>query len=1222
MDPAQGEAEFAEVRAFVEDDAVADALRGWADGQGGRVSLPSVRWEARGYSGSRLIAIWLILPTSGPDPGRRKLIAKVLPAGPYSGETARHRLAHTDPATRDFAQRRLVPQYGTRQPVGVEDSRHIMFQEPAGDLDNLRTLAKVSEDFRAAGCGHLARIVIDEWNVPLWSDVDEPAMRSSPADEYLRTELRDLLGEVRAAAARLWPDADPGAAPWPNPVRMAEPDSLLHTVTMEYLVGRAHGDLHLDNALVLVEPPEPPRFAAMKLIDLSAFSLAAPLTRDIATLTMSVAAKEIKRAPGDGATRESLGQFVLDPRADRPAALSIWAADALWEIHQGCQSISDGLRPEWRRQRLLSLAAAALAYLTYDTVDPADKRWFFQLAGDAVREFLRLRGVPGMPPGEREPPVKPPTVEPKGQPVVGAPDLPSRPATGGALRYVDEVPVVIATGFQDRDVELKRLQDAVADATKRLVVVVGGPGSGKTALIYRLRQQLARDRSPNAVDGFFYLSGAGYQEIGAGVLLDGLTALVEDPRARAELRLRLKDPVPWVDKVEDVASALSGQRVVVVLDDADEQLDRDGDLRDRDLRETLLGERPGFTFVVVARRRPEALLRALGKRAAEIPLGDGLPAPFALELLRSLDRDRSLGIAGASDDLLRALHGLTGGAPRVLELFAAVRRDEPSGSVADLVAELDRRLRQERQPPGDVLFERIYKGLSEAERRVVEALAVYERAVEPAAVAYLLGPAGPMPDSRTVLEDLHRRGVVRRDDGQYFLPAEPDLRLILSTMPPGERLPALRLRAADYFAHTPIGQVRGVEDLRPRLAEVHLRIRGGDYDRALDLMTELDDEHLIPSGNSDVLIRWRTELKHLLADPDDQALNLSYLVTARQQQEDYALVVEELTTAMRLTGRLSRDRIVLRLQLASAWYDEGRISRALRMYRRAVWQCRWRGMGEHEAGARLSLGLCLAKTGEFRAALRHYEKAQRAIDRLPAEEGGPLRSLLCLDRALTYAQLGEWTDALNAAREGRALADEAGDVLREGQCLDQEAAAFVDDHDAERAVAPAVAAAEIGIRTRNPKLTRGAYLNLALAYAVLERTDDAAAAVNAASRLFAGPPRAVGALSLQGIVALRQGDPDRAYVAFSRAFVSASSRLQHDGRDYAVHEQHGLALCGLALTDNPGHADAAAKAFRRAREISGVEARGSISRIRLMLKLLGDPDILAGVSQANEGLPA
>ncbi|MGN9911301.1 NACHT domain-containing protein [Phytohabitans sp. LJ34] len=1230
MDPAQRDAEFAEVRAFVDDDAVANALRRWAAGQDGWVRLPSFRWEARGYSGSRLIAIWLMLAGSEPNPHGQKLIAKVLPAGPYSGETGRHRRALTDPAARDFARRRLVQQYGTRQPV--DDGRHIMFQDPAGSLDGATTLAKVSEEFRAEACGHLTRILIDEWNVPLWPNANAPFILATVADEYLRIELRDSLVKIRAVAEALWPGLDVGVARWidmgtgliPNPIRMAEPDSQLHDFRMEYLAGRAHGDLHLDNALVPVDPPEPPLFTAMKLIDLSAFSLDAPLTRDIATLTMSVAAKELERAPGDPATRESLRRFVLDPRADRPAALNIWVADALREIHRGCGSISDGVRLEWRHQRLLSLAAAALAYLTYDSVDPADKRWFFQVAGHAVREFLRLRDVPDVPPGEREPRVTPPAVEPKAPPVVGAAasptDMPSRPAVGAALRYVDEVPVVIATGFRDRDVELKRLEDAVADTTKGLVAVVGGPGSGKTALIYRLRQQLARDKSPHAVDGFFYLSGAGYQDIGAGVLLDKLAALVEDPEAQARLRLRLKDPVPWVGKLDHVMSALSGQRVVVILDDADEQLDRDGDLRDRELRETLLGllhaERPGFQFVVVARQRPEALLRALGNRAAEVPLGDGLPAPFAMDLLRSL------GIADAPDDLLRAVHDLTGGVPRVLELFAAVCRKAPSGSVRDLVSELDRRLREDQQPPGEVLFERIYKGLSEVERGVVEALAVYERAVEPAAVAYLLRPYGPVPDSRAVLGDLHRRGVVRHDDGQYFLPPEPDQRLVLSTMPPGERVPALRLRAADYFAHTSIGRVTGVEDLRPRLAEVHLRIRAGDYDRALDLMTELDDEHLIPSGNSDVLIRWRTELKHLLTDPDDQAHNLSYLVAARQQQEDYALVVEELTTAMRLKGRLSGDRIVLRLQLASAWYDEGRISRALHLYRRTVRQCRLRRMGVEEVGARLSLGLCLAKIGEFPAALRQYTEAQRAIDRLPARESGPLRSLLCLDRALTHAQLGEWTEALAAAREGRSLANAAGEVLREGQCLDQEAAAFVDDCDPDRAVAPAVAAAEIGIQTRNPKLTRSAYLNLALAYAVLERTDDAAAAVNAASRLYAGPPRAVGALSLQGIVALRQGDPDRAYVAFSRAYVSASSRLRHDGRDYAVHEQHGLALCGLALTDNPGHAGAAVEAVRLAREISGGRARGSISRIRLMLRLLGDPEILAGVRRANEGLAA
>lgn len=196
-------------------------------------------------------------------------------------------------------------------------------------------------------------------------------------------------------------------------------------------------------------------------------------------------------------------------------------------------------------------------------------------------------------------------------------------------------------------------------------------------------------------------------------------------------------------------------------------------------------------------------------------------------------------------------------------------------------------------------------------------------------------------------------------------------------------------------------------------------------------------------------------------------------------------------------------------------------------------------------------------------------------------------------------------------------------MLLRGRCLDTEAATLVDDDDPSQAVPLAVEAAEIGVVTRSPQLTRLAYLNLALAYLRLNREQDAESAADAAARLCTGM-RAVGALGLQGIIAFRRGRTDSAYLAFLRACHIADRRLEREDGNYQVHEDRAVALCGLALCNELEHTRESIASFRRARAITKGSALGAIRRCRILLAQFGDaadPSILMRVRRANDGLP-
>jgi len=386
------------------DEQVAVALREWAAGKGGDVRLPSQPWEARGLSGSVLVAIVLDRPARGGRVGSDKLIVKVLPANTYAGETGRHEQAWR--WSPEFAQRRLVRQLEPRYPVG--DGRFLMFQEITGSLLDSRNLSRLPIDHRASACGSVTRMVLHEWNGAPWPHPDAPPAESLPVHQYLRAELRDAIESVYAwATAENLLDIERVTTEgtdqvYANPLRLLEPGSAGSALVLDYLVGLSHGDLHADNVLVPYRPPEPPRLTEARLVDLSGFDARASLTRDLAALTVSMLLPVVRRELDDDESRALL-DFVIEPCMEAPGALRKWVCESVWAITTTADEYTPtNWRDEWRAQRLLSLLAQALIATTFDNAEEHGRRWYFRLAGCAADAFLRGCGLP---PGATRPEV-------------------------------------------------------------------------------------------------------------------------------------------------------------------------------------------------------------------------------------------------------------------------------------------------------------------------------------------------------------------------------------------------------------------------------------------------------------------------------------------------------------------------------------------------------------------------------------------------------------------------------------------------------------------------------------------------------------------------------------------------------------------------------------------------------------------------------------------------
>jgi len=313
------------------------------------------------------------------------------------------------------------------------------------------------------------------------------------------------------------------------------------------------------------------------------------------------------------------------------------------------------------------------------------------------------------------------------------------------------------THFKDRLREIQALCDHLADASVRLVSVVGRGGMGKTALVSKVLADLERGVLPSLpldlhssgqtadyksaaskgvlqVDGILYLSarstGLGLERIYADVgrMLGGPAA------SQLAARWAAKD-TSLAAKVEYLLETMRAGLYLILLDNLEEELTEEGAIAEEGLR--LFVERcltqPGGARLIATSREQIRLAGAALHGARRIPLREGLPEDEAIALLRDLDPQGMLGLRDAPEDDLRRAARLTRGIPRALEILAGILHEDPTASLPRLLAD--------EATFGTEVVERLvaegYRRLGDEKRRIMEALAVFDWACAASSAATL-----------------------------------------------------------------------------------------------------------------------------------------------------------------------------------------------------------------------------------------------------------------------------------------------------------------------------------------------------------------------------------------------------------------------------------------------------------------------------------------------------
>lgn len=372
---------------------VAEALAKWQTDSGTTIIFD--RWLVPGLSGALVASVAL----SG-QAGPRKVVMKVCPPGQTTAkEPTRHQQALAD-APQNFAARHLV-----RQPIAPVKAKRgwwVMFQEIAGgSMRSVRALSALRGRQLPALAATVVSSVLADWNPA--PDV----VTKTPAEfllEHLGERLAaggpfDSLLEELAYTSGLDDTGHPG---WVRTSRQRTAPNIAAWIRerdwsdaadrhMLALYGKAHGDLHPGNVVLPVGPQ--PDVDNYQLIDLSAYSAAAPLSRDPVHLLLSCILTEVSEMTE--LQRRAVADFLIEPAMDAPARLQVsGVCDIANDIAEAGEEFARRahMLDDWQDMQLLSLAGNALLF-AMRPIDLVIRGWAYQLACDAFGRFLAGRGI-------------------------------------------------------------------------------------------------------------------------------------------------------------------------------------------------------------------------------------------------------------------------------------------------------------------------------------------------------------------------------------------------------------------------------------------------------------------------------------------------------------------------------------------------------------------------------------------------------------------------------------------------------------------------------------------------------------------------------------------------------------------------------------------------------------------------------------------------------------
>ncbi|WP_153813381.1 hypothetical protein [Streptomyces sp. SUK 48] len=1151
----------------------------------------TIEGRSHGFSGARLAKVLVVHTKGKPEP--QWCVIKFCPSVPskHQRENQRHSDALQE-APEEFRRQHLAKiAFPT---VNCPQDAFVVGQFLAEGTP----LGKVDPDQLADACKTIWRKMLRGWT---GDDYDsEPTTVAG----LLTCELGDGFktgGWLHSWARKrglLTPDLLelPGESePLPNPWRLFAKDMPATRRRIHCLVGRTHGDLHGDNVLVPAYD-EIVDAGQFRLIDLATYDGRAPLSRDLATLLISLCWREIGESPA-GTQSTFLTYLERDKRDKRldsgmPSRVRK-IIDALRE--PAFQFVVDrhGDPEQWHTQLKVSLLAQAMLHSAYESGTPDGRRWCARLAGRLTRVLLG------------------PLATQAGRPELF--DAGADLETSGtvATRQAGR-PARGTSAFVDRKNPRSDLRAALDDRTTSVIVVSGPAGIGKTALVREVLADLGwtdPDYEPSVVR---WHEATPYGEIGVTTLIEDIEPPGLGQAAGLFARARLEIALDGLD-------ATGGFRRVIVIDSA-ENLLRDGYvLRDSELDlalETVQGRPdPLVKIVFVTQHIPEATTGvAWTEKAVHISLS-GLKPPWLRKHFALLDPNDMYGLAALPENDLGRVHGRLAGNPRLAELLSAVISSDPRTlQIHEVGAWLSS------VPASEVHLRLVHKfvdHLPAEQQRVAEGLAALGIPASTETVIGILEPYVPAPRIEPALRALVAAGLaLEHRDGRRYL-RKSEVEAVLSRLAPGDRRAdegepltrrALLLRAAVVLQgmQKDDDDVHGMVDLHTHFARVDVWLRAGLYDCAYSVIESMED--LVDRWGSGTELRAQREAVRgrLGDDREAEMVNLAALGDIYSYSDDFVSARSAYQIALKMAQE-DQDREAIRgihIGLGAMFWEHGHLGDAEKHYR---WALGLAGEDDDEGGDRAAaltgLADCRQRQGNYRRAIEAALSAFEAAYEVDPE----LASGTALRLARWYAELNEIPDALTMLARCDELVTGRPDPSLQADLLT--ATAELHLYQDRYGEARRVVERAIGIARdhRDPISLRRSLTVLALTHVHLGDLSAARKAIEESARYRVAGKETV-ELALRGIIAHRCGLPGTARDLFQQLDDETGQRTRADVHDLVAWDFTGIARCYSVLVDD-AEPSRALEAFHQARPEPSEQTPGLDGLLRFMVEILanGDP---------------
>lgn len=350
--------------------------------------------------------------------------------------------------------------------------------------------------------------------------------------------------------------------------------------------------------------------------------------------------------------------------------------------------------------------------------------------------------------------------------------------------------------FKDRENEIGDLRNLLKEESAKFICVVGRGGSGKTALISKLCEEIEKGDlrlSPTAqevgADGIIYISFKGIEKYSLERIVYDYITRVLNEKDSEEVIGRWKAPSLSIEeKTRFLLEKIKSGYYLLVLDNIEDILSENHMFTDGDLKKffNLCLTLP-HTLRIVATSRRKVVVGDSGLQwVRNYELEKGLPEDQAVSLLRDLDPQGEIGLKNAAEKLLLKVARRCFGLPRAIEFICGLLRRKGSRALNYL----------EKLIADDTLFNKdvvenlsreTFENLSERQQKVIQALAVYNSPVEYEAIEYLLQAFPPeinLDEALYELEMMHM--IASRGDTTTYELHPIDQQYAYSKFPDGE----------------------------------------------------------------------------------------------------------------------------------------------------------------------------------------------------------------------------------------------------------------------------------------------------------------------------------------------------------------------------------------------------------------------------------------------------